>query len=386
MSCAPRRNQGAKSVGSRGSTTTSVLLGNKDYQDTAQAKVLEYKCHLRCLAFETKSLSIATMTYIPTSHKTLYFLALLGLLQRTHGQALQGCAAVNCPNRYENMLSPTRQVESTDMRLVGLLSTSSSLLASDLTWTIGDSGLQSTIVGNERTVTRSFYVGTPKSVDLTSAELEVKGCAIFVISPDTGAYQVYEQDAPQYVNRASCAGSMGETCVKDLTSKVEELTRSTSDQSANTFCKNIADGLREAPPSSCYILDQQPRIEAVALTGSTALQPITSNENSTSNCWPTLPRTNDLTKVFEYDHVANLTEWVPWLGYTPLITVFASGNATSDIEVDLACMKIVDSDDFSAGTARNGSDTTVMEGSAVSSEGGWRVFGLVVGIWLAVLL
>jgi hypothetical protein len=326
------------------------------------------------------------MTHIPSSRKVLYFFALLGLLQSTHGQILQGCAAVDCPNRYEDMLSPTCQVEMTDMRLVGLLSTSSSLLGSDLTWTIGDSGLQTTIVGNERTVTRSFYIGTPGSVDLTSAELSIQGCAIFVLSPDTGAYQVYDQGAPQYVNAASCAGSMGETCVNDLTSKVEELTRSTSDQTTKTFCKNIADGLREAPPSSCYILNQQPRIEAVALTGSTAPQPITSNGNSTSNCWPTLPKTNDLTKVFEYDHVANLTEWVSWLGYTPLITVFASGNATSDVEVDLACMKIIDSDDFSAGTERNGTDAKDMEGGAVSSKGGWRVFGLVVGVWLAVLL
>jgi hypothetical protein len=216
--------------------------------------------------------------------------------------------------------------------------------------------------------------------------VEVKGCAIFVIDGERGAYQVYDQGAPQYVNTASCAASMGQTCVDDLTCKVEELALLISDQTTEDFCKNIATTLQHSPPSSCYILTQQPLIQAIPLTGPSAPQPITATENSTSNCWPTFPETNDLTKVFEYDHIADLTEWVPWLGYTPLITVFASGNATSDVEVDLACMKIVDSDDFSAGTGRNGTDTKDMEGGAVKRRGGWGVFALFAGTWVAGLL
>jgi hypothetical protein len=175
------------------------------------------------------------------------------------------------------------------MSLIGLLSTPSTLLNTNLTWTIGDSGLQSTITGNQRTVTRSFYLGTPESVDLRSA-VEVKGCAIFVIDRERGAYQVYDQGAPQYVNTASCAGSMGETCVDDLTSKVEELARSTFDNNTEDFCKNIANALQQSPPSSCYILTQQPLIQSIPLTGPSAPKPITVTQNSTSNCWPTLPK------------------------------------------------------------------------------------------------
>jgi hypothetical protein len=321
------------------------------------------------------------MPYTTSSLRTLYFLAFLGLLQQTHGQTLQGCAAINCPNRYENMLSPTCQVSTTDMSLIGILSTTSTLLNTNLTWTIGDSGLQSTITGNQRTVTRSFYLGTPAAVNLRSA-VEVKGCAIFVIDSERGAYQVYEQGASQYVNTASCAGSMGQTCVDDLTSKVEGLARSTSDNNTNLFCDSIANGLQHSPPSNCYILTQQPLIHAIPLTGSSAPHPITETQNSTSNCWPTLPKTNDLAKVFEYDHIANLTEWVAWLGYTPLIAVFASGDATRDVEVEVQCMKIVDSDNFSAGTERNGTDTKDMEGGAMQRDCGWGVFVLVVSVWM----
>jgi len=273
------------------------------------------------------------------------------------------------------------------MRLVGLLTTESQLAQTDLTWTIGDSGLQSTIESNERTVTRSFYIGTPEKLDLTSSDLSFKGCAIFVISPETGAYQVYDQGAPQYVNTASCVGSMGETCVSNLTARAGQLARSSSGSDAGTFCRDIADGLRENAPSSCYILSQKPRIEAVALTGSTAPKPIASGENSTSNCWPTLPKTNELTKVFEYDHVAGLNETVPWLGYTPLLTVYSGNETDFDVEVDLACMKIVDSDNFSASTKMNGTGIADQKGDANSiRHDRWTFVVFLMSAWLLALL
>lgn len=229
-------------------------------------------------------------------------------------------------------------------------------------------------------------MGTSKSVDLTSSNLSFKGCAIFVVSPETGANQIYDQGAPQYASSASCVGSMGEDCVNDLNAKVIDLARSNADADVSEFCKNIAVDLQDNPPSSCYILSQQPRIEAVALTGPDAQQAITSSENSTSNCWPTLPKTNDLTKMFEYHQVAQLDDTRPWLGYTPLISVFAPvGNDTDiEMEVNLACMKIVDADDFSLGTAGNGSETEDMKGGTARLRGDWMVVVLFISAWLVV--
>ncbi|CAD0096272.1 unnamed protein product [Aureobasidium vineae] len=182
---------------------------------------------------------------------------------------------------------------------------------------------------------------------------------------------------------------MGDNCVGDLTARAEQLARSSSSSDADTFCRTIADGLQENSSSSCYILSQKPRIEAVALTGSTAPKTISSAENTTSNCWPTLPKTNDLTKVFEYDHVAQLNETVPWLGYTPLITVFAplDNNPDRDIEVNLACMKIVDSDNFSASTETNGTGTANQEGNASSiRRDSWAFVAFSMGVWLMALI
>lgn len=330
------------------------------------------------------------MTYSTTFLTALCSSALLSRLQHVQAEILQGCAAVHCPNRYADMLSPTCQVVDTDMRLIGLMNTQSDLV-NDLTWTVGDSGLQNTIAGDERTVTRSLYLGTPNSVDLTSSNLSFKGCAIFVVSPETGAYQVDGQGAPQFTSTASCVGSMGENCVEDLYAKVVELARSSADSDVSAFCKTIAVSLQDNPPSSCYIFSQQPRLEAVALTGPDAKQVITSSDNSTSNCWPTLPKTNDLTKVFEYDHVAQLNQTVPWLGYTPLINVLApvGNNTDKDVEVNLACMKIVDSDDFSLGTASNGSRTDEgdgKEGSAATLKIDLMGVALFVSAWIVALV
>lgn len=210
------------------------------------------------------------------------------------------------------------------------------------------------------------------------------------MSPETGAYQVYGQGAPQYDNTASCLGSMSENCVDDLTERVEKLVRTSSNADVTAFCKDIAAGLQDDPPFSCYILSQQPRIEAVALTGRDAQQAITSSENRTSNCWPTLPKSNGLTKVFEYNHISQLNQTVPWLGYIPLISVFAPiGNDTdmdTGVEVNLACMKIVDSDDFSLGTASNGSETDDIKGGAAALRGSWMAVALFVSAWSVALM
>ncbi|KAH0044100.1 alcohol oxidase, partial [Aureobasidium melanogenum] len=96
---------------------------------------------------------------------------------------------------------------------------------------------------------------------------------------------------------------------------------------------------------------------------------------------------NDLTKVFEYDHVAQLNQTVPWLRYTPLISAFAPiGNGSDkEVEVNLACMEIVDSDDFSSGPASNGSRTDDQQGAASALEVDSIVVVLLVSAWVVAL-
>lgn len=331
------------------------------------------------------------MTSLFVTFTVSFLFVLLGRINRTNAQELVGCAAVDCPTRYENSDSPTCQVESTDMTLVGLFSYQTPLSEDNLTWTIGDSGLQSIITTYNRTVTRSFYLGTPPSLNLTSSTLTHRGCAISIVSPDRGAYQFYSKGAPQYANEASCAGALGENCIDDLTGRVDELARSNAGADTYSFCANIGEGLQANPPLSCYIRGQ--RIEAVALTGSSARQSIVEQENGSSNCWPTLPKTNELTKIFEYDHVAYLDDTVPWLGYNPLITVFqATENQTGaslddSVDIQLACMKIVDSDNFSGRTLDNGTRTGDAEDSASILQGNsvWSVMVLVAGAMFLVV-
>ncbi|THV90267.1 hypothetical protein D6D10_06292 [Aureobasidium pullulans] len=151
------------------------------------------------------------------------------------------------------------------MTLICLLSFQFPLSEDDLTWTVDYSGLQSTITTYNRTVTvtRTFYLGAPPSLNLTSSILTHRGCAIFVDSPERGAQQFYSKGALQYANEASCAGSLGGNRIDDLTGGVDELARSNAD--ADTY----------------YIRGQ--RIEAIALTGSSASQPIMEPGNGSSN-------------------------------------------------------------------------------------------------------
>lgn len=169
------------------------------------------------------------------------------------------------------------------MTLICLLSFQFPLSEDDLTWTVDYSGLQSTITTYNRTVTvtRTFYLGAPPSLNLTSSILTHRGCAIFVDSPERGAQQFYSKGALQYANEASCAGSLGGNRIDDLTGGVDELARSNADADTYSFCAKIGEGLRANPPLSYYIRGQ--RIEAIALTGSSASQPIMEPGNGSSN-------------------------------------------------------------------------------------------------------
>lgn len=88
----------------------------------------------------------------------------------------------------------------------------------------------------------------------------------------------------------------------------------------------------------------------VDLTGSNAAEPLTQAENSTSNCYPTLPKSNSLTHIaaFNTTGTALVASVVKNLfSITPILTVFFSENGTNasllhQPEAQLTCLKPVD--------------------------------------------
>lgn len=130
----------------------------------------------------------------------------------------------------------------------------------------------------------------------------------------------------------------------------------------------------------------------IDLTGPQAPKPLTAAENSTSNCYPTLPKTNSLTPVAAFNaSISNLIS--PLIDdifrITPVLTVFiptnGSGNATlQQIEAQLTCLKPID--ETNAALANKNSTDNGKPSGAVQVTSKLGVLGAVVMVSSLILV
>ena len=78
------------------------------------------------------------------------------------------------------------------------------------------------------------------------------------------------------------------------------------------------------------------------LTGSKSPKPVTATENSTSNCYPTLPKSNSLTRVASFNtsgtsQVASVTENL--FSIVPILTLFVPTQNQTGSDSDLLLLK-----------------------------------------------
>lgn len=117
----------------------------------------------------------------------------------------------------------------------------------------------------------------------------------------------------------------------------------------------------------------------IDLTGSDASEPLTEAENATSNCYPTLPKSNSLTHVAAFNYTGtSLVESVAknLFSITPILTLFFPQNGSNasilrQPEAQLTCLKAVDGTDAENRTASNGAndpDKSSAAAAPLSSE------------------
>ena len=130
------------------------------------------------------------------------------------------------------------------------------------------------------------------------------------------------------------------------------------------------------------------------ITGDYAEEPISTAENASWACYPTLPKTNELTRVFSYNISVNTSASQTLMnafdGETPVWTAYwKSENATSvakeDVWLDMVCLRSLDmnkamNEAMSNGTP-NGGLSMVGDGGQVRAMLG-VVVSLVAGSYL----
>ncbi|CAD0114530.1 unnamed protein product [Aureobasidium uvarum] len=302
-----------------------------------------------------------------------------------NGETLLGCAAVHCPNLSPDYEETSCQVQEQDHTWVGIETVPNPVDASagDFTWTLGvQPGPDLYGGGNVKIpgVTRSFYLGTPPGTDLANASYT--GCALIFDRPDSHGFVLpYGSGDPTQVTSDSCSWGFGmdtgDQCLEDLQAAALEIAAAaTHEENSTTICINIADSISRTAPASCSRLQQNDiypyTVHPVVLTGSNAPEPISPSTNASSNCWPTLPKTNELTPLYSFNYSTN--DSFSWFAYSPVMSLFfdtGSSASSSDRlrQSSFHCLKAIDSNDFANAIETNGSG---IEGAARrESSIGW---------------
>ncbi|THV84005.1 hypothetical protein D6D17_01835 [Aureobasidium pullulans] len=269
------------------------------------------------------------------------------LLQSTQTSTQSGllsCANVDCPI-LDNTAISNCSVAGASYSVIGLTSIQS-LSGSNLEWTIA---VNQSKTGNDSLINRAFYLGVESSNFFESQGQSA--CSFFFTTLDDGPL-FYDPMTSVSTDCTSRDGTgFSSQCISDLKSKANDLP--TSDTS---ICNSIAQTLQDDPPSSCSLASGT-KVVAVPLTGSPAPEPISAAENETSNCWPTLPKTNQLLPVWTasiYTSIENDTTIRSGTGTTPVMTIFFAEGNNEKSSAELVCLRPVDLNEKSAETMDDG--------------------------------
>ncbi|KAI1173621.1 hypothetical protein F4777DRAFT_429431 [Nemania sp. FL0916] len=322
----------------------------------------------------------------------LFFITLiLSSLACVRGQDLNktivGCADLECPPSSADKQSDNCTVTDKSFGYVGVtrIPTSQKSLQG-LSWTKGYTAVD--LPNNNRTFQSYFYLGTPPGLKLNGTG----ACSVFFNGIST-SLSFGGEDGKNETSQGTCADALGSDCVNGL---VDHAKRFVQDSGSNNtdLCSALQDELRKNVDNACLHISSGvwTNLTSIDLAGNApgtvAVQPISALDNSTSTCWPVLPKQNQLVHVTDYIAQGTLLSGdaqAALVAITPILTVFyptEKDSAVADIDASLTCVKVVGPPRASLDTINNGTG----EGAAASlSPSSAMLATAMMGSFLAVL-
>ncbi|KAI8691876.1 hypothetical protein NCS56_00181200 [Fusarium sp. Ph1] len=216
--------------------------------------------------------------------------------------------------------------------------------------------------------TSVYYLGTPEDVPLD----EVQGCAVIFHDPP--------QDTFDEFGSHNCAEVMGQRCVdaiQDRASKVAE-------GKSKDLCKALQEDLQKADIDACDNLTGGGKgIGKISVKDLSKLENIEVSRNSSSDCWPILPKSANLAEMFtefvEFEGGLNASTAYPELNrITPLLTLFVKGNGKDSIVNEtvsrLSCIKINSTQNIGPEEGENAASLSRI--NALAAAGAFALFML----------
>ncbi|CEL08523.1 hypothetical protein ASPCAL11672 [Aspergillus calidoustus] len=198
-----------------------------------------------------------------------------------------------------------------------------------------------------------YYLGTPSNLDNSA----LSGCAVVFNDPPTRHFEEPKINGSS-VNvdtraaTGSCPDVIEQSCINALTRQARELDygrAGSNSTGSGSPCDALERALRDNAPKECGDLtgagDGLGEFSVVSLGDASE---ISAQQNSSSNCWPVLPKSDALLQFAEdtvrnnYTNEANLAEVYK---ITPILTVFTSGSGNNSLvdetSAQLTCLKVV---------------------------------------------
>ncbi|KAF7540632.1 hypothetical protein G7054_g1252 [Neopestalotiopsis clavispora] len=200
--------------------------------------------------------------------------------------------------------------------------------------------------GTDRQYRSVYYLGAPEGQDLDGLE----GCAIFF--PHDGGRQF--DGSKRSSNQGTCQDIYEPTCIDDLTQEALALWEN-STATGDDRCTSVRDALAEADLPSCvdFTGDGQGLGSDFTVQSLSGLSPITGDQNSSSDCWPITPKTDNLFEISEDTalngyNASNFDDEVYKI--SRVLTLLSS--STNDTSSQLTCVKVV-AKEVAEDTAKN---------------------------------
>ncbi|KAL6231250.1 hypothetical protein BDW75DRAFT_220725 [Aspergillus navahoensis] len=217
-----------------------------------------------------------------------------------------------------------------------------------------------------------YYLGTPSNLDVG----DLSGCAVVFNNPPTGHFDVPKlNDSITVDTRASygtCPDVIQWGCIESLTRQAGDVR-----YAGSNACWALASDLRDNPPDECSDMTGSGAglgsFDVVSLGN---LSTISQTANGSSDCWPVLPKSDNLYQLYDDTTKGNYTEegnLAEMYKITPILTVFAPDNSTNSLvkntSAPMTCIKVVSSQNVTNTTDPTDTDVDAAPFSAVNMAG-----------------
>ncbi|RSL61638.1 hypothetical protein CEP53_005026 [Fusarium sp. AF-6] len=263
----------------------------------------------------------------PKNALILTTLVLLGNAQDVD-HTIVGCEAVSCPMDDFDPHCTLTNITFENIGLTRIPDVSESLDYFSIVKGVNISGR------GADDFTSVYYLGTPEDVSLD----EVHGCAVIFHDPP--------QDTFDEFGSHDCAEVMGQRCVDAIQDRASKVAEGKSED----VCKALHEDLLKNDIDACENLTGGGKgIGRISIKDLSKLENIQGTRNSTSDCWPILPKSANLAEIFtefvEFEGGLNASTAYPELNrITPLLTLFVKGSGKDSIVNEtvsrLSCIKI----------------------------------------------